>query len=42
MNRDEGRGYYWDVQIFNNRYEHALECFDNFLKSRKKFVLTNQ
>jgi hypothetical protein len=24
INRDEGRSYYWDTNIFKNRFEHTL------------------
>ena len=28
INRDEGRSYYWPLDIFRNRYEHALQMWD--------------
>lgn len=37
INRDQGRSYYWNSDIFKNRYEHALEYFDSFIKFGKSF-----
>lgn len=41
MNREEGRSYYWSVDIFRNRVEHALELWEQFIRSGKNFKYNN-
>jgi hypothetical protein len=37
INRDEGRSYYWSVDIFRNRFEHAMQMWEEFIRQGKKF-----
>lgn len=33
LNKDENRSYYWNTDIFRNRYELALEFFEEYLRA---------
>ena len=37
INRDEGRSYYWDLDIFKNRFEHALQMWEEYIRKGREF-----
>lgn len=37
INREEGRSYYWPLDIFRNRLEHADELWEEFIRAGKNF-----
>ena len=42
INRDEGRSYYWPLDIFRNRYEHALELWEGFIRAGQHFRIEKE
>lgn len=42
IHHEEGRSYYWSLDIFRNRFEHALEMWDEFIRRGKNFKWSKQ
>jgi hypothetical protein len=42
INKEECRGYYWTIEVFKNRFEHAIDAFELYisknLESRQSIV----
>ena len=42
INRDEGRSYYWPLDIFRNRFELALGMWDEFIRVGKTYTIQKE